>query len=66
MSFFSLPKTRVGDKIDIIWGQRKYEYEIYKAETKTQISDYDADLILYTCLLYNSPDRIFRYARRIN
>lgn len=66
MSFFSLPKTKVGDTIEIIWGQRRYEYEIYKAETSQQISDYDADLILYTCLLFNSPDRIFRYAKRIN
>ncbi len=66
MSFFSLPKTKIGDKIEIIWGQRKYVYEIYEAETAREISDYDADLILYTCLLYNSPDRIFRYAKRIN
>ncbi len=65
-SFFHLPNTRIGDKIEIIWGQRKYEYEIYKTEEDTQITDYTADLILYTCKLYNSPIRIFRYAQRAN
>ncbi len=65
-SFFHLPSTRVGDKIEIVWNQRKYIYEIYKAQEGERITDYDADLILYTCKLYNSPIRIFRYAQRIN
>ncbi len=65
-SFFHLPNTRVGDKIEIVWNQRKYVYEIYNLEEDTNITDYNADLILYTCKLYNSPVRIFRYAQRIN
>ncbi len=65
-SFYNLPKTTVGDTVEIIWEQRLYEYEIYKVEESTKITDYSADLILYTCKLYNSPDRIFRYANRIN
>ncbi len=65
-SFFHLPNTRVGDQIEIVWNQRKYIYEIYKLEESTKISDYSADLILYTCKLYNSPVRIFRYAKQIN
>jgi sortase (surface protein transpeptidase) len=65
-SFFNLPNTRVGDRIEIVWNQRKYIYEIYKLEENTIITDYDADLILYTCKLYNSPVRIFRYAERVN
>lgn len=65
-SFYHLPKTRVGDYVEIVWNQRLYEYEIYKVEESTKITDYSADLILYTCKLYNSPDRIFRYANRIN
>jgi len=65
-SFFHLPSTRVGDKIEIVWNQRKYVYEIFKLEEGTDITDYSADLILYTCKLYNSPVRIFRYAQRIN
>ena len=65
-SFYHLPKTGVGDYIEIVWNQRLYQYEIYKVEENTEITDYSADLILYTCKLYNSPDRIFRYANRIN
>ncbi|MBN2100311.1 sortase [Candidatus Dojkabacteria bacterium] len=65
-SFYYLPKTKVGDKVEIIWKQRKYKYEIYKAEENTQIKDYNADLILYTCKLFNSPVRVFRYAKRVN
>ncbi len=64
-SFYNLPSTRVGDKVEIIWNQRKYVYEIYKIEESPTITDYSADLILYTCKLYNSPVRIFRYANRV-
>jgi sortase (surface protein transpeptidase) len=65
-SFYNLPKLRVGDRVQLIWGQRSYEYEVYKAEDNTQITDYDADLILYTCRMYNSPVRVFRYLSRVN
>ena len=65
ISFVNLPKTGVGDIVEIIWEQRKYSYEIYKTEESTYISDYDADLILYTCKYFSSPERIFRYAKRI-
>ncbi len=64
-SFYNLPSTREGDRIKVIWNQRKYEYEIYNAEETREITDADADLILYTCKLYNSPIRIFRYADRV-
>jgi sortase (surface protein transpeptidase) len=66
ISFYNLPKTKVGDKITIYWNQKEYIYEIYKAEEKTYISDYNADLILYTCKYFNSPQRIFRYANRVD
>lgn len=66
ISFFNLPKTSVGDKVSIYWNQREYTYEIYSLEESTYISDYTADLILYTCKYYNSPERIFRYANRTN
>ena len=65
-SFYNLPKLRIGDRVQIIWEQRSYEYEVYKAEDNTQIIDYDADLILYTCRMYNSPVRVFRYLNRVN
>src|SRR3989338_1845061 len=41
-SFYSLPKLKVGDRVEIIWNQRKYVYEIYKEETGTAITDYTA------------------------
>jgi sortase (surface protein transpeptidase) len=66
VSFFKLPDTKVGDKIEIIWSQRKYVYEIYAEDESTYIKDYEADLILYTCKYFNSPQRIFRYAMRVN
>lgn len=65
-SFYNLPKTKVGDRVQIIWEQRSYEFEVYKVEDATQITDYDADLILYTCRMYNSPIRVFRYLERVN
>lgn len=64
-SFYNLPKLKVGDQVEIVWNQRKYIYKIYQEETGTKISDYAADLILYTCELWNSPVRIFKYAKRV-
>lgn len=66
ISFFNLPKTDIGDTVSIYWNQREYVYKIYGKEESTYISDYNADLILYTCKYFNSPIRIFRYAERIN
>ena len=65
ISYYNLPKTGEGDEIIIYWNQREYKYRIYKSEESTYISDYSADLILYTCKFFNSPIRIFRYAERI-
>lgn len=64
-SFYNLPKLKVGDQVEVVWDQRKYVYEIYKEETGTKITDYTANLILYTCELWNSPTRIFKYAKRV-
>jgi sortase (surface protein transpeptidase) len=65
-SFYNLPDLKDGDIIKVIWNQRKYEYQIYKTEEGETISDYTADLILYTCKLWESPIRIIKYAKRIN
>jgi sortase (surface protein transpeptidase) len=65
-SFYNLPQVSQGDEIEIVWNQRKYKYRVYKSIEDTKIEDYDADLILYTCKLFKSPVRIFRYATRIN
>ena len=65
-SFYSLPRLEEGDQVKIIWEQREYIYEIYKKESGEQITDLKADLILYTCQLWNSPTRVFLYTNRIN
>lgn len=65
-SFYNLPKTKVGDRIEIIWNQRRFIYKIYKTQEDVKIADYKANLILYTCKTYNSDIRVFRYAKRVN
>ena len=64
-SFYLLTDTEVGDRVEIVYEQRKWTYEIYGVEEGAEISDYDADLILYTCKFLNSPERYFRYARLV-
>lgn len=65
-SFYLLPDTEPGDLIEIISEKRKWIYEIYAGEEGEQISDYQANLILYTCKYLNSPIRHFRYARLLD
>jgi sortase (surface protein transpeptidase) len=62
-SFYNLPKLKVGDVVEIIWRQRKYKYEVYAEGRGQEITDYNADLILYTCVDLSGPERIFKYAR---
>lgn len=62
-SFFNLPKLEVGDLVEITYKQRKYTYEIYAEDRGEEISDYSANLILYTCETLNSKVRIFKYAK---
>jgi sortase (surface protein transpeptidase) len=62
-SFYNLPKLNVGDTVEIDWRQRRYIYEIYAEGQGPEITDYTADLILYTCVDLTGPERIFRYAR---
>jgi sortase (surface protein transpeptidase) len=64
-SFFNLPKLKNGDTVEIIWNQRKYTYEVYSLQEGDSITDYSADLILYTCRDLTSSVRIFRYARLV-
>lgn len=64
-SFFNLPKLKPGDRVFVAWDQRLYTYEVYGGDEGTMISDYSADLILYTCQYLESDRRIFKYARLI-
>lgn len=65
-SFYNLPKLAVDDTVEVIWNQRPYKYQVYATSTDTKITDYSADLILYTCQMWNSPERFFVYANRTN
>lgn len=62
-SFYNLPKVKEGDIVEVNWGQRKYVYEMYSSGEGEEITDYTADLILYTCEDLNSPVRVFKYGR---
>ena len=65
-SFYNLPEIEPGDLIEVIADKRKWVYEVYAGAEGPEITDYDADIILYTCKFLNSPLRHFRYARLIN
>jgi sortase (surface protein transpeptidase) len=65
-SFYLLPDLQPGDIVEVISDQRKYYYEIYAGEEGDLITDYTADMILYTCKFLNSPVRHLRYARLID
>lgn len=65
-SFYLLPDLEAGDTIEIISDQRKWTYEVYLSEQGEEITDYSADLILYTCKSLDSVIKHFRYARLIN
>ncbi len=65
-SFYLLPKLEKGDLIEVISNHRKYIYEVYAGEQGEDITDYNADLILYTCKFLDSPLRFFRYARLVD
>lgn len=66
-SFYNLPKLENGDRIEIIWEQRKYVYEVYGGYTDDELSEesYQADLVLYTCEVLNSNRRVVRLARLV-
>lgn len=62
-SFYNLPKLKVGDLVQITHKQRRYTYEVYGDSRGEEITDYTANLILYTCETLNSKVKIFKYAR---
>lgn len=62
-SFYNLPKAKVGDTVEVDWQGRRYLYEIYALGKGEDISDYSADLILYTCESLTGTQKNFVYAR---
>jgi LPXTG-site transpeptidase (sortase) family protein len=63
--FINLPNLKAGDKIEIIWNQRKYTYAVKKVETTPTVTQL-ADLTLITCKYFNDPARIMVYADRVS
>ena len=65
--FYNLDKVSVGDKIEVIWQQRLYRYEVKATDVNVSIEQKytGSDLIVYTCNYWNSPQRIFVYGERI-
>lgn len=59
--FTKFDQLKAGDEVKIIWNNREYKYIIRSTEEGTQVTQ-NADLIMYTCIYYNSPLRIFVYA----
>ena len=62
-SFYNLPKLHKNDFIYIIWQKHLYVYQVYKIEQSSEITDYNASVILYTCKNFYSSKRIIIYAR---
>jgi sortase (surface protein transpeptidase) len=65
-SFYNLPKVETGDVVEVVWRQRKYVYGVYKKEESKEITDYNADLILYTCEDLTSDMRVIVYAKLLD
>lgn len=59
--FTKFDQLEVGDEVVITWNNREYKYAIRAVEEGTNVTQ-SADLIMYTCIYYNSPERIFVYA----
>jgi sortase (surface protein transpeptidase) len=64
-SFYNLPKLTNGDRVKVLWNQRTYVYEIIDSSEGEEITNYQADLILYTCKFLDSKTRIFKYAKLV-
>ncbi len=64
-SFAYINQLKNGDIIYIYWDQREFKYQVIKKIIDTKIPTYTSDLILYTCVTFNSPRRLFVLAKRI-
>lgn len=59
--FTKFDQLKGGEEVIITWNGREYRYIVRYAQQGTTVTD-TADLIMYTCVYYNSPERIFVYA----
>jgi sortase (surface protein transpeptidase) len=61
-----LKDLQVGDLVQVIDDYKIWTYEVYKVEEAREISDREADLILYTCVWWwDSKLRLLVYAKII-
>lgn len=66
VSFKGLETLERGNRVKVYWENRLYEYEIVSGELNTEITNYDTDLILYTCNdLTGSDVRVIKYANLV-
>lgn len=66
-TFQNLQALQVGERVELIAGQRKWIYEVYAARQETEITDETADLIMYTCVYWWDNDlRHVVYARLLD
>jgi sortase (surface protein transpeptidase) len=62
--FFKFDQLRGGEIVEIDWNNKTYLFKIRKVEQNFVVNDM-ADLIMYTCVYYGSPERYIVYADRI-
>ena len=59
--FTKFDQLKLNEEVILTWNGTEYRYRIESIEENTAVTK-SADLILYTCVYYNSPERIFVYA----
>lgn len=57
-SFYRLPDLNPGDELIVVYQQRPFKYIIKAKFESKKIENVQADLIMYTCKFFRSPDRI--------
>ncbi|MEP7103154.1 MAG: sortase [Candidatus Dojkabacteria bacterium] len=62
--FTEFDQLKGGEIVTINWNGKQYRYQVNAIETSNHVSKL-ADLIMYTCIDYYSPERIIVYATLI-
>jgi sortase (surface protein transpeptidase) len=62
--FYKFDQLQVGATVEIIWNNKMYYFKVREVEQNYVVND-TADLIMYTCIYYGSPERYIVYADRV-
>lgn len=62
--FNKFDQLQPGSTVEITWNNKIYTFKIRSIDQNFVVEEY-ADLILYTCVYYGSPERYIVYADRI-